>query len=233
MSNKKNRGARMQAPTRTTPPAQPNGAAFGIDKDLDDDLYDGPDESTLDIKTFDLRAWMSGTALTTRSVDVCGKPYLMGHIQELTTRLERPVSPIIDERAGAMSPSQQAEQEIAEQIEAAREEMLGSIVTWKFTGLTPARIAELKEKAPDVPGKVTEIDYRIWAAQVVSVNGQSIDLDWTDLRDLHLGTDTSSGLGEYFLQTIAATANAAHAGVGVTVPFSQRSSSLTRPQPKS
>lgn len=200
-------------------------SALGIDQQ--------PDEGALDAKTFDLRSWMSGTALTTRSVDVCGKPQLMGHIQELTTRLERPVSPIIDERAGAMSPSQQADLEIAEQIEAARQEMLASIVTWKFTGLTPARVAELKELAPDVPGKVTEIDYRIWAAQVVSVNGQEIDIDWTDLRDLHLGTKTSTGLGEYFLQTIGSAANAAHAGVGVTVPFSQRSSSLTRPASKS
>lgn len=188
----------------------------------------------LDADTFDLKSWMAGTKLTTRSIEVCGKPHLMGEIQELAAQLDRPETRVVDERAAGMASDQANEQAIAERIEELREEMLASIVVWKFRGLSPDEMATVRESAPaNTTGKAEEIDYRTWAAQLVSIDGRPVELDWTDMRNLHRGvTGEYAGLGDYFVQTIAATANAAHAGAGVTVPFSQRSSSLTRPQPR-
>ncbi|CAN7196819.1 hypothetical protein [Knoellia sp. LjRoot47] len=216
--------SKKRTPAKATA-ATKAGAAFGIDEQ---------EPSAPDAKTFDLRSWMAGTALTTRSIDVCGKPHLMGRIQELAAKLERPEAHVVDERAAGMSQNEIDAHAVAEELEALREEMLESIVTWKMRGLSSAEIAEIKESTPESPdGVAGERDYSIWAAQVVSINGQPIELEWTDLQTLHRGAKGVAGLGEYFLQTIAATANAAHLGVGVTVPFSQRSSSLTSPPPKS
>lgn len=171
--------------------------------------------STPDVETFNLRAWIKGTAPVTRSTTVYGRPDLMGVIEELQDRLvEAQSAEMDDDRPLARS----AALDLAEQIEAHRSEMHASALRFRFRGLKNGEYEAIKKDA-DLDGEaegIGELDYRVWAHQCVEPKG----VEWEDLRDLH---DT---LGTYFMRTIAVTANAAQSGGGVDVPFSSASSSL-------
>lgn len=201
------------------------GSAFGITTD------DAP-EPTKDVDGFSLRGWIKGTALVTRSVDVCGMPQLMGQIEGLKAELERAqASDFDDDRPLVRTQAMR----IAEELEAARQQMLASVITWRFRGLRNGEVEQIKAADEQEHGKdgegITRVDYKIWAAQCVQPKG----VTWEDLRDLHIGNadEGIEGLGAYFMQTIARTANAAASGGGVDVPFSSASSALIATSSKS
>jgi len=175
-----------------------------------------------DVDTFNLKQWIKGSALVTRSVAVCGMPQLMGEIEALKDELERvQATEFDDDRPLAKSRAR----EIAEQIEAAREQMASSIITFKFRGLRPGEQEEIKaEHGPDDGDGITDLDYKFWARMCVKPTG----VTWEDLKALHLGDEEQGieGLGNYFVQTIARTANLAGSGGGVDIPFSSASSAL-------
>jgi len=197
-----------------------SGEAFTRTPDAEDK---GPD-----VETFNLKKWAKGTGLVTRSVAVCGMPQLMGEIEALKDELERvQATEFDDDRPLAKSRAR----EIAEQIEAARQQMAASIVTFKFRGLRPGETEEIKaEHGPDDGEGITDLDYKFWARMCV----KPVGVTWEDLKALHLGTpdldeddeDHIEGLGAYFVQTIARTANLAGSGGGVDIPFSSASSAL-------
>jgi len=180
------------------------------------DAFTKDTPSTPDAETFNLRAWIKGTAPVTRSVTVYGRPDLMGVIEELSDRLvEAQAAEMDDDRPLARS----AALDLAEQIEAARKEMHASALRFRFRGLKNGEHEEIKAefgREDDAPDGIGELDYRIVARQCVQPEG----LSWEDFRDLH------GNLGNYFARTIMVTANAAVSGGGVDVPFSSASSSL-------
>lgn len=189
------------------------------------------DEAPQDLNpaTFNLKSWIKGTGNVTRSVAVCGRPQLMGQIEAMKDELERTqASEFDDDRPLART----AAMELAENLEALRVEMLGSMVTFRFRGLRPGEMEAIKtEHGPDDKDGITDLDYKVWARQCVEVvapNGRADGIGWEDLKALHLGDEDNGieGLGTYFVQTIARKANEAATGGGVDVPFSSASSSL-------
>lgn len=212
------------APTAAAQPAH-EGAAFGVPADTPQDT------PAPDVAGFDPRAWARGTALVTRSVAVCGRPDLMGQIESLKDELERvQAAEFDDERPLAKSTAQA----LAETLETYRREMLAAMVTFTFRGLRPGELEKIrKDHGQDVEEGITDLDYKIWGAQCVRVTpaaGEPVKgVDWEVLKLMHVGDpdDDVEGLGNYFMQTIARTANAAAQGGGVDVPFSSASSALT------
>lgn len=197
-----------------------------------------------DTKGFDIRAFAAGTGVITKSVDVCGKPHLIGQIEELKAYLERPKpEPVADERASGPATQDDPDLAVAEQLEQLRAEVMESIVTFKLRGLRNGErekiLAACKDKKQvenkdeGLEDELSEFNYRRIARQIVSIGGRPAKLDWEDVRLLHVGRGDEgddefvSGLGAHFMQTIYRTAAAALNGVGVDVPFSLRSSSLT------
>jgi hypothetical protein len=194
-----------------------------------------PDLSRVDAdpRKFALTDWIAGAARVTRSVDVCGRPDLMGTIEELKAELERlDAAPVTDDRPHA-KPTADPREPIARALEDAREEMLASIVTWKFGPPTVRKdgqtlteddaIKAIRDATEaDIPedGTISEFDYRIWASQVISIAGEKTTVEWEQLAELH------KRLGSYFVQTISRTANAALRSEGVDVPFSLKSSAI-------
>ena len=201
-----------------------SGAAFSKPTD------DAP--ATPDVTTFDPRAWARGTAPVTRSVAVCGRPDLMGHIEALKDELERAqAAEFVDRRPLAKSHAV----ELAQALEAARADMFAAMVVFTFRGLRPGEIEALNaEHGPGDPDAITDFDYRVWARQCFKVSpahGEPVSgVDWEALKFMHLGDPETeaSGLGLYFMRTIAKTASAAASGGGVDVPFSSASSALTQ-----
>jgi hypothetical protein len=200
-----------------------------------------PDLSRVDAdpRKFALTDWIAGAARVTRSVEVCGRPDLMGVVEELKAELERPAGAATagDERPHAPRTANADDahrEDIARRLEAAREEMLESIVVWKFgspsirqdgrtvTGDDAVKAIQDIVGKDNIPtdGSISEFDYRIWAAQVISVAGTKVTVEWDQLAELH------AKLGPYFVQTIGRTANAAIRAEGVDVPFSLRSSAI-------
>ena len=158
-------------------------------------------EPKLDAATFDIDAWLSGAARVVKYVDVYGKPGLQAEIDELDSRLQRPV----DERQAA---------EMAGQIEALRAEMEASRVGFKFTAIPEAEAAALREQRDGEDDHLLGA-FRCLAAQCLLPAGMTADR----MRRL------CDAVGEgYFAQTVLATANAAQQGLGVTVPFSSAAS---------
>lgn len=225
---------------KTTPKkaaASKRGAAFVAD--------DRPTLST-DPAKFSIRDWSRGAGIVVKSVDVCGKPQLIGEIEELKTLLERAKPTESDDRPYVDSPRQIDEQAVAEELEDLREQVLDSFATWKLRGLRDGERDAIRAKVGDeayaefmntdanskaLADALSEFEYRVLAHQVVSVGGHKVDVTWEDMRFLHVGDgEESNGLGAYFMQTIVRTANAAANGVGVDVPFSLRSSALTSPK---
>lgn len=192
-----------------------SGEALGVKPDETPDP--GPD-----VETFNLRKWIKGSALVTRSVPVCGMPQLMGEIEALKDELQRvQAAEFDDDRPLAKSQARA----IAQQIEDAREQMAASIITFQFRGLRPGELEDIKaEHGPDDGEGITDLDYKCWAAMCVKPAG----ITWQDLKALHIGDDEQGveGLGAYFVQTIARTANLAGSGSGVDIPFSSASSAL-------
>lgn len=196
----------------------------------------------LDVKGFDPRAWARGTALVTRSVPVCGRPDLMGHIEALKDELERVQAAEFDDERPMIKSRAKA---IATELEAARRDMLDSMATFTFRGLRPGEFEAMKAEHGVVDAQgITDLDYKIWARQCIRITPAVGDpvpgVDWETLKLMHLGDRTSDnpdewveGLGPHFLRTIAVTANAASEGGGVDVPFSSASSALTQPSSKS
>jgi hypothetical protein len=195
------------------------------------DAFTKPDQPTdgPDVNGFSLKSWIKGTALVTRSVPVCGMPQLMGHIEGLKDELERVQSAEFDDDR-PMAKSQALA--LAEQLEAARAQMMASMVTFTFRGLRAGELEKIKaEHGPDDADGITDLDYKVWAATCVKPAG----VTWQDLKALHVGDDEQGieGLGAYFMQTIARTANLAASGGGVDIPFSSASSSLIATSSKS
>lgn len=204
---------------------------------------DTDDAPTPSVAGFDPRAWARGTAPITRSVPVCGRPDLMGHIEALKDELERTqAAEFDDDRPLAKSHAR----ELAEVLEASRRDMLASMVIFTFRGLRPGELEGIKaEHGVDEGDGITDLDYKVWARQCVKVtpaNGDPVKgIDWATLKLMHVGTpdlddddeDFVQGLGSYFVRTIGATANAAASGGGVDVPFSSASSALTSTSSKS
>jgi hypothetical protein len=181
-----------------------------------DDEDKGPD-----VETFNVRQWIKGTALVTRSVTVCGMPHLMGAIEDLKDQLERAqATEFDDERPLARSTAMR----LAEELEAARAQMFDSMVTFRFRGLRPGEYEKIRaEVGEDVPDE--DYQYHLYAAVCVKPEG----LTWEDFKAMHVGDDEAGieGLGAYFLHTIGRKATQAIEGTGVDVPFSSASSSLT------
>lgn len=208
-----------------------SGKAFGVKPD------ENPED--LNVETFNLKNWIKGTGIVTRSVAVCGMPQLMGQIEALKDELERVQAVDFDDDRPL---ARTAAMELAETLEAARKQMLASMVTFRFRGLRPGETEAIKtEHGPDGDG-ITDLDYKVWARQCVEVvapNGRAKGIGWEDLKAMHLGNglpeddpDRVEGLGAYFMQTIARKANEAAAGGGVDIPFSSASSSLIANSPK-
>ena len=205
------------------------GAAFSKPTD---------DTPAPDVKGFDPRAWARGTAPVTRSVAVCGRPDLMGQIEALKDELERAqASELEDQRPLAKSHAV----ELAQALDACRADMLAAMVVFTFRGLRPGELEAIKAEHGPVDGDgITDLDYKVWARQCIKISPAQGDpvkgTDWETLRLMHRGTpeldpdDPSfvEGLGVYFIQTVARTANAAASGGGVDVPFSSASSALTQ-----
>jgi len=194
--------------------------------------------TALDVATFDVRAWARGTAPVTRSVAVCGRPDLMGHIEALKDELERAqAAEFDDQRPLAKSHAV----ELAQVLEAARADMLAAMVVFTFRGLRPGELEAIKAEHGDdgEPEGISDLDYKVWARQCIRAspaNGDPVKgVDWETLRLMHRGDEAEGveGLGVYFMRTIAATANAAASGGGVDVPFSSASSALTQGSSKS
>ena len=210
------------------------GAAFSKPTD---------DTPAPDVKGFDPRAWARGTAPVTRSVAVCGRPDLMGHIEALKDELERTQAAEFDDhrplaRSHAM--------DLAQALEACRRDMLASMATFTFRGLRPGELEAIKAEHGPVDGDgITDLDYKVWARQCIKISPAQGEpakgVDWETLRLMHRGTPDLEpddpgfvqGLGVYFVRTIGATANAAASGLGVDVPFSSASSALTQGSSKS
>lgn len=194
--------------------------------------------TALDVAGFDVRAWARGTAPVTRSVAVCGRPDLMGHIEALKDELERAqAAEFDDQRPLARSRAV----DLAQALEASRADMLAAMVVFTFRGLRPGELEGMKAEHgadEDVEG-ISDFDYKVWARQCIKVspaNGDPVkSIDWETLRLMHRGDEEQGvdGLGVYFIQTIARTANAAASGGGVDVPFSSASSALTQGSSKS
>ena len=106
--------------------------------------------------TFDPRAWARGTAPVTRSVAVCGRPDLMGHIEALKDELERAqAAEFDDQRPLAKSHAV----ELAQALEAARADMLAAMVVFTFRGLRPGEIEALNaEHGPGAPDALTDFE---------------------------------------------------------------------------
>lgn len=192
-----------------------SGEALGV--------KDEADKGRPDVETFNLKQWIKGAALVTRSVAVCGMPQLMGHIEALKDELERvQASEFDDDRPLAKSQAVA----LAKELESARAQMLSSMVTFKFRGLKSGELERIKAEHgdDDRPDGISDLDYKLWAATCIQPAG----ITWQDLKALHVGDEEQGieGLGAYFVQTIARTANAAANGGGVDVPFSSASSSL-------
>ena len=207
-----------------------SGAAFSKPTD------DAP--ATPDVTTFDPRAWARGTAPVTRSVAVCGRPDLMGHIEALADEIERAqASEMEDQRPLAKSHAV----ELAQALDACRADMLAAMVVFTFRGLRPGELEAIKAEHGPVDGDgITDLDYKVWARQCIKISPAAGEpakgVDWETLRLMHRGTPDLEpddpgfvqGLGVYFVRTIGATANAAASGLGVDVPFSSASSALTQ-----
>lgn len=179
---------------------------------------------------FDVHEWIRGAALVTRSVPVCGKPQLLGKIEALKDEIERvQAGDFDDDRPLAKSPALA----LAEELEAARAEMLASMLTFTFRGMRPGEMEKIKATVGDVEETdgTGEVDYRLLEALCVKPTG----LTWEDFRTLHVGDPERGieGLGTYFMRTIMRTANAAIEGGGVDVPFSPASSALIARSSKS
>ena len=193
--------------------------------------------ATPDVATFDPRAWARGTAPVTRSVAVCGRPDLMGHIEALKDELERTqAAEFDDDRPLARSHAV----ELAQALEAARANMLAAMVVFTFRGLRPGELEAIKaEHGADDGEGITDLDYKVWARQCIKISPATgkpaKGVDWETLKLMHRGDEGEGveGLGAYFVRTIGATANAAASGGGVDVPFSSASSALTQASSKS
>lgn len=178
---------------------------------------------------FDPKKWVRRTAMVTRSVPVCGRPDLMGRIEELKADLERAQSVDFD---GDRPMARTLAKRIAVELEQARADMFAAIQVFRFRGLRSGELEEIKAAhGPDKnPDGVSDLDYKILAAQCVSPQG----LDWEDFKVMHVGDgQDAEGLGSYFVRTVMATANAAVSGGGVDVPFSSAASALTQDSSKS
>ena len=137
-----------------------SGAAFSKPTD------DAP--ATPDVTTFDPRAWARGTAPVTRSVAVCGRPDLMGHIEALKDELERAQAAEFDDhrplaRSHAM--------DLAQALEACRRDMLASMATFTFRGLRPGELEAMKAEhgADEEPEGISDLDYKVWARQCIKI----------------------------------------------------------------
>lgn len=185
-----------------------------------------PDQpGSVDPDTFNFRRWLTGTAVVTRSVAVCGRPDLMGRLEELKSDLERAQSASLDDDrlSGDGSTAR-----LAAEFEALRAEMESSYVTFTFRGLRNGELEKVKaewEKAGDgrpkwdeeAPGGDIVGSYALIAATCTKPAG----VTWEDVRDLH------EHIGAYFAQTISRTAVKAWEAGGVDVPFSLAASTLT------
>jgi hypothetical protein len=127
---------------------------------------DAPD--TLDVATFDPRAWARGTAPVTRSVAVCGRPDLMGHIEALADEIERAqASEMEDQRPLAKSHAV----ELAQALDACRADMLAAMVVFTFRGLRPGELEAIKAEHGPVDGDgITDLDYKVWARQCIKIS---------------------------------------------------------------
>ena len=132
--------------------------------------------------------------------------------------------------------------DLAQALEACRRDMLASMATFTFRGLRPGELEAMKAEhgADEEPEGISDLDYKVWARQCIRITpaqGEPVKgTDWATLRLMHRGTpeldpddeNFVEGLGVYFIQTVARTANAAASGGGVDVPFSSASSALTQ-----
>lgn len=177
-------------------------------------------------EAFDVRKWRRGAALVTRSVEVYGRPDLLGVIEALDAEIVRAqAAEFDDDRPLAKSHAR----DLAEQREAVAREMAESVQVFRFRGLRPGELEAINAENPSDDDTISDRDYKVWAAQCVEPKG----LTWEDFKALHRGDDESEGLGAYFLQTIARTANLASQAGGIDVPFSPASSLLTGNSSKS
>lgn len=172
--------------------------------------------------TFDVRAWIRGTAPVTRSCTVYGRADLMGEIEALKDELaEVQAADFDDARLSMGTPGL----DIARRIEDLRAQMAASAVRFRFRGLRNGELEEIKAETQGDPNPegFSEVDYRVMARQCLEPAG----LGWEDFRDLH------TSLGAYFTRTLMKTAVEAVSGGGVDVPFSSASSALIANSPKS
>ena len=177
---------------------------------------------THDVATFDVRAWIRGTAPVTRSCTVYGRADLMGEIEALKDELaEIQSADFDDQRLSEATPGL----DVARRIEDLRAQMTASAVRFRFRGLRNGELEEVKAQttATATADGSGEVDYRVMARQCVEPAG----LGWEDFRDLHIS------LGAYFGRTLMKTAIEAVTGGGVDVPFSSASSALIANSPKS
>lgn len=179
-------------------------------------------ETTADTspETFDVKKWRRGAALVTRSVEVYGRPDLLGTIEALDDQIVRVQAAEFDEGRDA---AKARARELAVEREQAAAEMAESVQTFRFRGLRPGELEKIRaDHGADDDEGITDLDYKVWAAQCIEPKG----LSWEDFKALHLGDEESEGLGFYFMQTIGRTANLASSANGVDVPFSSASSLL-------
>jgi hypothetical protein len=169
-------------------------------------------------KVPDLRSLL---AEASRPVASCTVPLKQGHrrrLAELEDELERVATDGQSKRMGAKSPLL----EKAEEIEALRQEMAASALTFRFEALTYDEREDIR-KAMGGRDEQDELNLRAIAAmcrEVTTADGAAFPggLSWTDFRDLR---DT---LGvRIFEETIDAAATEASGG-DWSVPFSSGAS---------
>lgn len=162
---------------------------------------------------FNINDWVAGVRLPEKSVVVYQRPDLVGEYEALSVALkDAQVAAAVeaaDDRLGGSAGDRVAE--IAERMEAARQAMSASAVTFRFRSPSPDEV-ELVKKEAGKHADSLEVTFRLLARQCVEPKG----LTWETFKAMY------AGFGDgYFANTILRCANEAREAGAVDVPFSR------------
>lgn len=157
-----------------------------------------------------LEAWIDGARLPEEVATVYGRRDLRAEYLALEQQLiEARETREKNERGGDdRLTSRATERQIAERMDAIRDEMVKSKRTFRFRGILDTEIEKIKAEAPKgtSPAGIT---YRILAAQAVEPK-----LSWEQVERIH------ASIGEGQFNTLLEAAHKASADGRVDVPFS-------------
>lgn len=116
---------------------------------MSDDFTDSESVPT----EFDLDSWLDGAQIVQRSVEIYGRPDLIGRTQELERRIELASSAANDE--GSLGDSEVSA--LDEEYASLAEEIRASKSTWYVSGLSSEKADQIKaaHPTPELPAKPT------------------------------------------------------------------------------